>query len=66
VWDNGDVAFNRGYSFSARENWGFADVRKGVSMDYAAAAASTSATTALPPASPSPVPTTTAPPPSRI
>ncbi|MEO0731823.1 MAG: SpvB/TcaC N-terminal domain-containing protein, partial [Bacteroidota bacterium] len=34
VWDNGDVAFNYGYRFGARENWGFADIRKGVSMDY--------------------------------
>lgn len=34
VWDNGDVAFNRGYSFGSRENWGFADIRKGVSTDF--------------------------------
>lgn len=34
VWDNGDVAFNRGYSFGRRENWGFADIRRGVSTDY--------------------------------
>ncbi len=34
VWDNGDVAFNYGYRFGRRENWGFADIRRGVSVDY--------------------------------
>ncbi|MEM9928492.1 MAG: toxin TcdB middle/N-terminal domain-containing protein [Bacteroidota bacterium] len=34
VWDNGDVAFNYGYRFGARENWGFADIRRGVSTDF--------------------------------
>lgn len=34
VWDNGDVAFNHGYRFGPRENWGFADIRKGISIDY--------------------------------
>lgn len=34
VWDNGDVAFNHGYRFGPRENWGFADIRTGTSIDY--------------------------------
>jgi RHS repeat-associated protein len=34
VWDNGDVAFNHGYRFGPRENWGFADIRRGLSIDY--------------------------------
>jgi RHS repeat-associated protein len=33
VWRNGDVALNRGYSFGPRENWGFTDIRRGVSFD---------------------------------
>ncbi|WP_273445295.1 SpvB/TcaC N-terminal domain-containing protein [Neolewinella agarilytica] len=36
VWDNGDVAFNYGYRFGARENWGFADIRRGQSQDFGA------------------------------
>lgn len=38
VWDNGDVAFNYGYRFGAREGWGFADIRRGVSEDFGAGA----------------------------
>lgn len=38
VWDNGDVAFNYGYRFGAREAWGFADIRRGISRDFGAGA----------------------------
>lgn len=38
VWDNGDVAFNYGYRFGARESWGFADIRRGISRDFGAGA----------------------------
>jgi RHS repeat-associated protein len=36
VWRNGDVALNYGYRFGARENWGFTEIRSGVSYDYGA------------------------------
>lgn len=36
VWRNGDVALNYGYRFGARENWGFGEIRSGVSYDYGA------------------------------
>ncbi|MEM6397898.1 MAG: SpvB/TcaC N-terminal domain-containing protein [Bacteroidota bacterium] len=36
VWRGGDVALNYGYRFGARENWGFAEVRRGVSEDFGA------------------------------
>jgi RHS repeat-associated protein len=36
VWRNGDVAMNYGYRFGARENWGFDEIRSGVSYDYGA------------------------------
>lgn len=38
VWDNGDVAFNYGYRFGAREAWGFSEIRRGVSEDFGAGA----------------------------
>lgn len=33
VWRNGDAALNQGYRFGPRENWGFTDIRRGVSVD---------------------------------
>ncbi|GJM33039.1 MAG: hypothetical protein DHS20C18_20400 [Saprospiraceae bacterium] len=34
VYKDGRVALNYGYRFGALENWGFTDIRKGVSTDY--------------------------------
>ncbi len=34
LYKDGRVALNYGYRFGPLENWGFADIRKGVSMDY--------------------------------
>ncbi|MEM7571438.1 MAG: SpvB/TcaC N-terminal domain-containing protein [Bacteroidota bacterium] len=36
VWRGGDVALNYGYRFGPRENWGFSEVRAGVSEDFGA------------------------------
>ncbi len=34
IYKDGRVALNYGYRFGPLENWGFNDIRKGVSMDY--------------------------------
>lgn len=36
VYRNGDVALNLGYSFAAREPWGFEEIRQGLTVDFGA------------------------------
>ncbi|MEM1123296.1 MAG: toxin TcdB middle/N-terminal domain-containing protein, partial [Bacteroidota bacterium] len=38
VFKDGNVRLNLGYAFGAKEEWGFKEIRKGVSMDYAGGA----------------------------